>query len=205
MEDARGLDVTRDSAEALAAVDDFARRLVALAQGAEAVLAAVSLLWRLEMAGEDRPARWPAIAERVAAWVAPCFQPFLAAHWAYALARAGRDDDLARLLRAADEQARHADPDATRAWRPVGRALVEAAAAFGSGRVRQCVTLLEPVAADVTVVGGSDAQCDLFRLLRVRALAASGRRADARRALARLFEGKRSTPLDARWIAWICH
>jgi hypothetical protein len=162
---------------------------------------AVSLLWRIEMAGEDRSARWPAIAERVATWVEPCFQPFLAAHWAYALARAGREDDVARLLRAVDAEARRADPDATRAWLPVGCALVEAAAAFGRGHVRQCVMLLDPVAADVTVVGGSDAQCDLFRLMHVRALAASGRRAGARRALDRLFAGKRPTPLDARWGA----
>jgi hypothetical protein len=41
MKDARGLDVTADHADAVAAADDFAARLLRLDQGVEAVLDAV--------------------------------------------------------------------------------------------------------------------------------------------------------------------
>ena len=168
-------------------------------------LDAIALLWRIEMVGlaPDAASRWPAIADRAELHVGTPFMPFLSAHLAYALARAGRDAALERLLAAARGRAAAApgDADARRAWAPVGVALVEASAAFGAGDHRGTVDLLEPVIAGVTVGGGSDAQCDLFRLTFIRALAGSGRRAEATARLGALLAGRAPTPLDEVWRA----
>jgi tetratricopeptide (TPR) repeat protein len=161
----------------------------------------IALLWRLEMAGHPCDQRWHAIAERIETHLAPTFMPFLSAHVAYALARADRTAALERLLGAVDEQSRRGDPDSRRSWSRAGRALVEAAAAFGAGDASRAVWLLAPVVAEVTVGGGSDAQCDLFRLTWVRALAASGRRVEAVSALEGILGAKAETPLDRHWRA----
>lgn len=163
-------------------------------------LDAISLHWRAEMAGLDTGPAWSTIAERVAPRAAECFMPFVSAQVAYALARAGRDADLERLRAAVHAQARRDTADARRAWAPVGRALVEAAVALGVGDAGRAATLLDPVIGEITVGGGSDAQCDLFRLAYARALADSGRRSTARAYLAARWGGSPRTPLEARWL-----
>ncbi|MDX2167887.1 MAG: tetratricopeptide repeat protein, partial [Deltaproteobacteria bacterium] len=90
--------------------------------------------------------------------------------------------------------------DARRAWARVGRALVEAAVALADGDASRAATLLDAVIDEVTVGGGSDAQCDLFRLAYARALVDSGRRAEARAFLTRLWGAAPRTPLEARWM-----
>jgi hypothetical protein len=162
---------------------------------------AVSLLWRIEMAGRDCGVRWPGIAERIECFVEPCFMPFLSAHLAYALARGGRAASLERLLASVVAESRRDACDARRAWSRAGKALVDAAAAFGAGDVRECAVLLEPIRDELTVGGGSDAQCDLFRLTLFRSLAACGRRDEARRVLERTLAGKAPTPLDGHFAA----
>ena len=126
--------------------------------------------------------------------------PFVSAQVAYALARAGRDAPLRALRDAVRVEAGRDTPDAQRAWARVGRALVEAAAALGAGDASRAATLLDPVIADITVVGGSDAQCDLFRLAYARALADSGRGGGAREYLTSLWGGSARTPLEERWL-----
>src|SRR5690606_25392004 len=60
---------------------------------------AISLLWRLEMGGwmvYDK--RWSEVADRVDDRAGECYHPFLSAHHAFALARAGHLDALDHLL-----------------------------------------------------------------------------------------------------------
>lgn len=72
--------------------------------------------------------------------------------------------------------------------------------ALAAGDASRGATLLDPVIDEITVGGGSDAQCDLFRLAYARALSDSGRRAEARAFLATLWGGAARTPLEARWL-----
>ena len=163
-------------------------------------LDAISLHWRAEMAGLDSGPPWDAIADRVAARAAECFMPFVSAQAAYALARAGREAPLRALREAARAEAARDTPDARRAWAPVGCAMVEAAAALGIGDARRAATLLDPVIGQITVGGGSDAQCDLFRLAYARALADSGRHTAAHSFLMSMWRGAARTPLTERWL-----
>jgi hypothetical protein len=159
-------------------------------------LDAISLLWRIEMAGTAMDAEWPAIAERVAPRAVETVMPFMNAHYAYALARAGRKDALDAALARVRARSEASDEEAKRVWAPVGRAMVEAAAAFGSGDRARAAALLDPVMAGMTSIGGSDAQDDLFRQTYLRALQAAGRRADAAAYDERMTAGKAHTPLD---------
>jgi hypothetical protein len=124
------------------------------------------------------------------------FMPFMNAHYIYALARAGRADDVAAVLAAVRERSARADEEAKRVWAPVGCAVVEAAAAFGAGERARASVLLDPVMPMMTWIGGSDAQDDLFRQAYLRSLQAGGRHADATGYFERITAGKALTPLD---------
>jgi hypothetical protein len=159
-------------------------------------LDAIALLWRIEMAGAPMDAQWPSIAEHVAPRATETFMPFMNAHYVYALARAGRPDALAAALASVRRRSAADDEEAKRVWAPVGRAVVEAAAAFGAGDRARAAQLLDPVMPMMTSIGGSDAQDDLFRQAYLRSLQAAGRRADAAAYFERITTGKALTPLD---------
>jgi len=163
-------------------------------------LDAIALLWRIEMADAVKDgqlnAQWADIADHVAARAAECFMPFMNAHYVYALARAGRRNALDAALAAVRARSEAKDEEATRVWAPVGRAVVEAAAAFGSGDRARAATLLDPVMVQMTAIGGSDAQDDLFRQAYLRSLQAAGRHADAAAYFAAIAGSKTRTPLD---------
>jgi hypothetical protein len=159
-------------------------------------LDAIALLWRLEMIGKSMDAEWPAIADRVAERAVETFMPFMNAHYIYALARAGRTDAVDTTLARVRARSAANDAEATRVWAPVGRAVVEAAAAFGARDRAGAAKLLDPVMPMMTAIGGSDAQDDLFRLAYVRSLQAAGREADATAYFERVTAGKARTRLD---------
>ncbi|CAN5426373.1 tetratricopeptide repeat protein [soil metagenome] len=150
---------------------------------------AIALLWRMEMAGAEVAKEWESVADQVELHVGECYMPFLSAHHAYALARAGRMDAAEMLL---STVVRQKDP----VWQEVGRSAVRAAWSFGRNDWSAAVQHLEPVMPRITAVGGSDAQDDLFRQTYAVALALSGRRADARAYLAAFNGSKKPTALD---------
>lgn len=159
---------------------------------------AVSLLWRLEMAGFDvDPEQWAGVADHVESRVAECYMPFLTAHHAYALARADRRDALDRLRATIDERASQPDGEARRVWRPVGVPIVEGCIAHAQGDHRRAAEILDPVMSSMTAVGGSDAQTDVFRQTYLTALAGAGRHDDALRYWERTTSWKSGrSPLD---------
>ena len=159
-------------------------------------LDAIALLWRIEMAGTAMDAQWPSIADHVAARATETFIPFMNAHYLYALARAGRRDAVEAGLASVRARSAADDEEARRVWTPVGRPVVEAAAAFGAGDRARAAQLLDPVMPLMTAIGGSDAQDDLFRQTYLRSLQAAGRYVDAAAYAARMTGAKTRTPLD---------
>src|SRR5262249_40286692 len=108
-------------------------------------LDAIALLWRIEMAAGPTDAQWPAIAEHIAPRAVETFMPFMNAHYVYALARAGRADAVEAVLARVRARSAADDEEAKRVWAPVGRAVIEAAAAFGAGDRARAAALLDPV------------------------------------------------------------
>ncbi len=157
---------------------------------------AIALLWRAEMAGEPMDGEWGAIADRVALHAGETFMPFLSAHFACALARAGRGGALDELLDGVAARSEEDDDEAKRVWAPAGRAVVEASAAFGLGDHAAAAEILDPVMPAMTMIGGSDAQDDLFRQMYLVSLHAAGRRADADAYFDQITSGRRLTALD---------
>ena len=159
-------------------------------------LDAIALLWRIEMAAGPMDAQWPSIAGHIAPRALETFMPFMNAHYVYALARAGRADAVEAVLARVRARSAADDEEAKRVWAPVGRAVIEAAAAFGGGDRARAAALLDPVMPMMTSIGGSDAQDDLFRQTYLRSLQAAGRHADAAAYFDAITAGKSRTPLD---------
>lgn len=160
---------------------------------------AIAYLWRVEMAGERvDDARWAAVADHVEARAGECFFPFLSAHHAYVLARADRSDALATLLASVERRTAAGDDEAERVWQPIGRAVVDACAAHGRGDLAASAAAFDPVVAQVTAIGGSDAQDDLFRLAYFTALVGAGRRREAAAYFDAVTAFKTRSPLDER-------
>ena len=159
-------------------------------------LDAIALLWRIEMAAGPMDAEWPSIAEQIAPRALETFMPFMNAHYVYALARAGWTDAVEAALAGMRARSTAHDEEAMRVWAPVGRAVIEAAAAFGAGDRARAAALLDPVMPMMTSIGGSDAQDDLFRQTYLRSLQAAGRHADAAAYFDAITVGKSRTPLD---------
>jgi len=162
---------------------------------------AISLLWRIELAGRRTDAEWRALAPHLEGRPGEQIFPFLNAHYAYALVRAGRDDEAAAALAALRAFALEQSGPAARAFRDVGLPLVTACAAFAAGEPARCVVLLEPILAELAIVGGSDAQNDLFRETYLVALLDCGRAAEARRRLDARIAGAAPTAAEQVWLA----
>ena len=90
--------------------------------------------------------------------------------------------------------------EALRSWAPVGRGLIKACAAYAKGDATRAADLLDPVISNITVVGGSDAQVDLFRQTYFRSLLDCGRKSEAKAYWLAQTAGKTLSPLDQQWL-----
>lgn len=165
-------------------------------------LDAIAFLWRAEMAGVDvDPAHYREIVPHVLPLAGTLFMPFVTAHYAYALARAGEGDALDDVLARVDARGGEPDAEAQRVWAPVGRQIVRGAALLGGGDAASAAEWLDPVMDRMTLIGGSDAQDDLFRFAHLDSLKRSGRKADARNILSRRLEQKPPSPLEEKLLS----
>jgi hypothetical protein len=165
-------------------------------------LDAIAFLWRAEMAGWEVPVeRFRAIADHVRPFAETLFMPFVSAHYAYALARSGDTDAVEKLLACVDAKAAAPDREARRVWAPVGREIIHGTVALARGDAAGAAARLDPVMPRMTIIGGSDAQDDLFRFAYLDSLKRSGRRADAREFLSRRLEQKRPSALEEKLLA----
>jgi len=165
-------------------------------------LDSIAFLWRAEMAGvEVDPARFQAIVPHVKPLADMLFMPFVTAHYAYALARAGERDALEDMLALVDGRAAKADPEARRVWDPVGRAIIRGSATLGQGDAAAAAKWFDPVMDRMTRIGGSDAQDDLFRFAHLDSLSRAGRKADAKTLLERRLIQKQPSPLEEKLLA----
>ncbi|MCP5327822.1 MAG: tetratricopeptide repeat protein [Steroidobacteraceae bacterium] len=124
-----------------------------------------SMLVRLEIAGVDVGARWKAVAEKVAARNVELVMAFPDVHFVLALASsgdAGHRSIAEALCAKMDEFARRMDCDDADAYRRAGAAIGRATLHYRDGRYAEAARLLIDVEPDLPIIGGSNAQRELF-------------------------------------------
>lgn len=128
---------------------------------------AVSLLARLEQHGVDVGQRWLDVAAHVRPRIFDRQNAFLDLHFAYALARAGEDVAVAKLL---GGLADHAAGTASAVWRDIALPAARGLVAHARGQWRTAATWLGPLAGRLHLLGGSTAQQAWFERMRTQAL-----------------------------------
>ncbi len=118
-----------------------------------------SLIWRMHLYGNNPP---PAPWEELLALAAPAAErpgpAFRDAHAALAFAMAGDDDSLDRLVSGLRDAAAKGSPATEEATLP----LVQGIQAFAHGEYAAAVEHMEPVVPQLTRIGGSHAQREVF-------------------------------------------
>lgn len=161
---------------------------------------AVSLLWRMELVGKCWDGAWAPMMPHLDSAARGFMFPFLASHYAYALARGGREKEarevIVRQRRLADQR----QGEGGRIWQRVGTPLVEGCLAAALDDHATAVRVMEPAIRDAQRIGGSDAQNDVIRQTWIVALAKSGRRDEAVAEATRRAGGRRLTPQEEAWL-----
>jgi hypothetical protein len=188
-----------DPVRALAIYSTYVRPSATAALDINIVTDSASFLWRLGLYGHGAPAElWREAADfAYGAYPNPGFA-FADVHLAMAAAAAGDDavlqarlETLTAKVEAGVYRAGSIGPTATRAL-----------AAFADERFAECVDLLEPMAHEVTRIGGSNAQREVIEETLLVALMRAGETGRARTLLeARV--SRRSTGRDRRWLAML--
>ena len=157
---------------------------------------AISLLWRLEMAGADVGGRWEDVANFVADRSFVLDQPFLDMQYVFALARGGKTLELNNLL-AGMEMMEMDAPKMTRAvWEHVATPASHAFVAFANEDYARAEELLSPARERMQSIGGSHAQRDLFEQVWIHSLIRQNKMKEALKILEARIAFRKAPALD---------
>ena len=146
---------------------------------------AVSLLARLELAGEQVAERWQQVADYLVTRAGDAVEPFLSLQYLYGLARAGRPEAQALLsaIKARSDAATEAEASA---WRDCALPLARGIVALVGGEALRALGFFRQGRPYLSRIGGSHAQRDLFELFLLQALLDAGHDAEAQQVLEQL-------------------
>ncbi|HEX6442464.1 MAG TPA: tetratricopeptide repeat protein, partial [Stellaceae bacterium] len=123
---------------------------------------APAILWRLEQMGVDVGRRWQELADKAEARIGHIGHPLLVPHLMMALAATGRAEAADRFLAALREGAAESASWNAAAISDVYLPVCEAALAHRRGEYGRVIDLLAPRREQIRLLGGSNAQRDLF-------------------------------------------
>jgi hypothetical protein len=161
---------------------------------------AISLLWRVELAGRPLVDEWSEIAAHVVTRANEQVFPFLNAQYIYALGRAGQQGDARHAISLMREFTDRQVGEAAHVWREVGVSLAQACLAFAEENYSRTALLLEPIMVRLPCVGGSDAQNDLFRQTYLVSLIKTKQQAKAVRLLSARIGSRSPTDQERSWF-----
>ena len=162
---------------------------------------AVSLLWRMELLGKCWDGAWAPMMSHLDGGARGFMFPFLASHYAYALARGGREKEAREVIARQRRLAERRQGEEGRIWQQVGTPLVEACLASALDDHAAAARMMEPAIREAGRIGGSDAQNDVIRQTWIVSLAKSSRRDKAAAEAKRRAGGRRLTPQEEAWLA----
>ena len=137
---------------------------------------APAILWRLEQMGVDIDERWRELADKAEARIGHVGHPLQVPHLMMALAATGRAEAAERFLCALREVAADTASWTAPAIANVILPVCEATLAHRQGEYARVVSLLAPRREHIRLLGGSNAQRDLFMQMLVDAAMKDGRR-----------------------------
>jgi tetratricopeptide (TPR) repeat protein len=149
---------------------------------------AVSLLWRLESEGVDVGNRWQELAERSLLHTDDHLLTFGDIHYVMALAAAGKDEAVKRMLHSLEHFAATSSESEAAVAREPGLGLARAAVAHRRGDYAAAMDGLLAVRREIWRIGGSHAQRDLFEEMLIDAALRAGPESQAKALLARRRE-----------------
>ncbi|MGH7094458.1 MAG: hypothetical protein ACREFB_13105 [Stellaceae bacterium] len=169
---------------------------------------APALLWRLERMGVAVGDRWNELADKAVARIGEIGHPLLVPHLMMALAATGRTEAAGRFLAALRERAAGAAPWVAPTIAEAILPACEAVLAHRSGDFARVVELLAPRREQLRLLGGSNAQRDLFTQVLIDAAMKAGRREIVGEMIAHEAATHTVPPTDrvgyaapARWLA----
>ncbi len=140
---------------------------------------AVSMLIRLALRGVALNGRWSDVADDILKREVMYDQPFLTAHYAYALARAEHRTAYERFLRDLEDTAGESNAAARHLCLTHALPLCRGMGAHADNDFALAATLLDETRSHWQRLGGSHAQRDLFEQVYLDALIRAGRAAEA--------------------------
>lgn len=161
---------------------------------------AASLLWRLDLEGEDNSAYWKQLADSIQDHANFGGMPFLSAQLCYALKRGNREAALDEALAAIQHFAQQQTQEDRFVWQKIGLSLIYGSLAYADKDYHKALDYLDPIMDKVACIGGSDAQVDLFRQTYLKALIGAKRYWEAQSFLHHLTQGRDMTKLERKWL-----
>jgi tetratricopeptide (TPR) repeat protein len=141
---------------------------------------AASLLKRLELAGADVGTRWEELADLAESRTGDHVMPFTDAHFMLALTGAGRLEAARGYLASLKKFARTGGNEAAKVTEMVAAPLCEGLLAYAEGRYDKAADILYGLGDDLSPMGASHAQRDVFRQMNIDAVTRAGRTETAR-------------------------
>ena len=167
-------------------------------------LDAISLLWRLEMGGFEVPhTLWKKIGNEIVENSMQNYIGFNSAHYIYALGRASMESELNEALIVARSFSGKISGDEQKVWDEVSLPLLNSSASIAKGDYKNAGDILGPIINRINMVGGSDAQVDLFRQAYLLSCIKSGKKDESQRYLKTLSTSEKYTPLQEYWKSLI--
>ena len=183
-------------ANAMALYEKDIRPAVA-AKSYQSLADSASLVWRMNIYGNIVP---PAPWEELTALAAPAAQrpgpAFRDAHAALAFTAAGDEESVSRLISGLEDAASGGSPVAGECTLP----LVRGIAAFGRQEYSEAVRLIDPVFPQLTRIGGSHAQREVFEDTLLEAYLRA-EEFDKAETLLKERLSRRESPRDNFWMA----
>ncbi len=154
---------------------------------------AISLLWRMEMAGFSQDKLLENVAKELGEHVYQQYIPFDNAHYVYALAKTGHHQAVQKAI---DSIKTHKQP----LWKNIALPMMQGIAAFAQEDYKMANHYFEPLTQDVLQMGGSDAQDELFLQTMMISLLRAGEKQKAAQFMQKHFPYYEKTVLGEYWM-----
>lgn len=164
-------------------------------------LDAISLLWRMEMAGMPQDTLLKDVAAQLGEHVYQQFIPFDNAHYMYALARTGNTEAVEKSMTQIQSYAAKQTGAQHKLWHEIALPLVKGIAAYAQEDYSTANKHFDGLMPDVLKIGGSDAQDDLFLQAMMVSLLRSGQKEKAMQFMRANLSYYQGTALGKCWGA----